>query len=62
MQARNEKMIVDSHEAQRGQAEPPTRERTPRFKLIKLEERIAPGGGGGMTVQTGRAKCGTTTA
>jgi hypothetical protein len=51
MQARNETMSVDSDEAQRGPAEPTTRERTPRFKLIKLEERIAPGGGlqGGNT-------------
>jgi hypothetical protein len=45
MQARNEAMAVDNDEAQRSQAEPTTRVRTPRFKLIKLEERIAPGGG-----------------
>ena len=45
MQARDETMTVDKDEAQRAPAEPTTRERTPRFKLIKLEERIAPGGG-----------------
>jgi hypothetical protein len=44
MQARNETMGVDRDEAKIGQAEPTTRGRTPRFKLIKLEERIAPGG------------------
>ena len=44
MQARNETMTGDSDEAQRCQAEATTRERTPRFRLIKLEERIAPGG------------------
>jgi hypothetical protein len=49
MQARHEKTTVGHDEAQRGQAEPTTRERTPRFKLIKLEERIAPGGGSGTT-------------
>ncbi len=57
MQARNETMAVDHSEVQRGQAEPTTRARTPRFKLIKLEERIAPGGGGGdggyPTIKTG---------
>ena len=43
MQARNETMTsIDKDEAQSGQAGPTTRERTPRFKLIKLEERIAP--------------------
>jgi hypothetical protein len=47
MQPRNEKTTVGHDEAQRGHAEPATRERTPRFKLIKLEERIAPGGGSG---------------
>jgi hypothetical protein len=45
MQARNQTMTVDNEEAQKRQAEPTTRARTPRFKLIKLEERIAPGGG-----------------
>jgi hypothetical protein len=45
MQGRNETMAVGNDEAQRGPAEPTTRERTPRFKLIKLEERIAPGRG-----------------
>jgi hypothetical protein len=44
MQARNETMTADHDEAQNGRAEPTTRGRTPRFKLIKLEERIAPGG------------------
>jgi hypothetical protein len=45
MQARNESVAVGNDEAQRGQAELTTRERRPRFKLIKLEERIAPYGG-----------------
>ena len=49
MQARNQTMTVDRNEAQSGQAEPTTRERTPRIKLIKLEERIAPGGLGSMS-------------
>jgi hypothetical protein len=49
MQARNETMTVENDEAKKVQAEPTTRVRTPRFKLIKLEERIAPGGGGGTT-------------
>jgi hypothetical protein len=52
MQARNKTMAVDHDEAQIGQAEPTTRERTPRFKLIKLEERIAPGGVGGISGKT----------
>jgi hypothetical protein len=49
MQARHEKTTVSHNEAQRDPAEPTTRERTPRFKLIKLEQRIAPGGGSGTT-------------
>jgi hypothetical protein len=53
MQARNETMTVGNDEAQRNPAEPTTRERTPRFKLIKLEERIAPGGGDPTTMYTG---------
>jgi hypothetical protein len=56
MQARNQTMTVGNDEAQRGQAEPTTRERTPRFKLIKLEERIAPGGLQGVSLSC-RAIC-----
>jgi hypothetical protein len=48
MQARNETMTVDRDDAQTGHAEPMTRKQTPRFKLIKLEERIAPGGLAGV--------------
>ncbi len=44
MQARNKTTIVDGDVAKRVPAEPTIRERTPRFKLVKLEERIAPGG------------------
>jgi hypothetical protein len=44
MQARDETMTFDRDEAPKAPAEPTTREQTPRFKLIKLEERIAPGG------------------
>jgi len=43
MQARNE-TLTGGQDVQSGPVEPTTRERTPRFKLIKLEERIAPGG------------------
>jgi hypothetical protein len=72
MQARDVKMTAGQDEAERGQVEPPTRERTPRFKLIKLEERIAPGGGNsaqtgsllgrltcGGSAPTGTCNCGT---
>jgi hypothetical protein len=51
MQARNETMTVDRDDAQKGHAEPTTRERTPRFKLVKLEERIAPGGLAGALIK-----------
>jgi hypothetical protein len=44
MQARNETIAVGQDETQIGPVQPTTRGRTPRFKLIKLEERIAPGG------------------
>jgi hypothetical protein len=44
MQTRDETMAVDRDEAPKAPAEPTTREQTPRFKLIKLEQRIAPGG------------------
>jgi hypothetical protein len=54
MQARNETMTAGHDEARKGEAGPTTRERTPRFKLIKLEERIAPGGIVGTSTS---AKC-----
>ncbi len=44
MQARDETMTFDRDEAPKAPAEPTTREQTPRFKLTKLEQRIAPGG------------------
>jgi hypothetical protein len=45
MQARSETMTVDNDAAQVSPTHPPAGQRRPRFKLIKLEERIAPGGG-----------------
>jgi hypothetical protein len=45
MQADNDGTMADVIEAPRGQAEPTTCGRRPRFQLIKLEERIAPVGG-----------------
>jgi hypothetical protein len=44
MQARIETMTVENDAAQVGPTNLPAHERRPRFKLIKLEERIAPGG------------------
>jgi hypothetical protein len=45
MQARSEAVRVGNHTAQVNPSSLPTAEARPRFKLIKLEERIAPGGG-----------------
>jgi hypothetical protein len=44
MQARSETVPVGNGTAQVSPSNPPARDRSPRFKLIKLEERIAPGG------------------
>jgi hypothetical protein len=44
MQARSETMTVETDAAQVSPSHLPAGERRPRFKLIKLEERIAPGG------------------
>jgi hypothetical protein len=52
MQARSETMTVENDAAQVSPSDPPARERRPRFKLIKLEERIAPGGYGGTATGT----------
>jgi hypothetical protein len=47
MESHSETMRVENDAAGIGPAQVPSRERRPRFRLIKLEERIAPGGGGG---------------
>jgi hypothetical protein len=41
-----------------GQTSPPRQsERKPRFRIVKLEERIAPRGGGGGGKSGGRSHC-----